>query len=228
MSKPQLAGAAAPRPRLRGQQRHPGAIRTQPRPAAAAQRQDDGVGLRQQLAVGRGEAQRTIAPAQPADAACGTARPPRAAGAARRAAAAPPSYRSGTPAPSCRQRCRRQGRGSSRAPPARRTAPARRHLPRCARRSAERTAPWLGMGDVHAALAGQQELAAYRRHGVVHVDRAPPWPSTSAAIRPAGPPPMTATRLMGVQGWTCGQSWSVVGDRIVSQIAVTKEDVKEA
>jgi hypothetical protein len=55
----------------------------------------------------------------------------------------------------------------------------------------------LGVRDVHAALAGHQELAAGRRHGIENehflaVDRNQP----SAAIRPAGPPPTMATRAI--------------------------------
>lgn len=59
------------------------------------------------------------------------------------------------------------------------------------------------MGNVHAALAGDQELATDRRHGIENshfqadLDRSSAtWgaASTSAAIKPAGPPPIMATR----------------------------------
>ena len=48
------------------QQRHPGAVGTQARPAAATERQDHGVEGAQAFAVGRGKGQLAIAPARPA------------------------------------------------------------------------------------------------------------------------------------------------------------------
>ena len=53
------------------------------------------------------------------------------------------------------------------------------------------------MREVEPASPGHQELAAGGRHRVVDGDVAPPCASTSAAIRPAGPAPMTATCCEG-------------------------------
>ena len=50
----------------------------------------------------------------------------------------------------------------------------------------------LGVREVQAADAGQQELAAHRRHRVEHVHLRAAR-SVSAAISPAGPAPTTAT-----------------------------------
>ena len=51
--------------------------------------------------------------------------------------------------------------------------------------------------EVEPASPGHQEFAAGRRHRVIDGDAAPPCASTSAAIRPAGPAPMTAIFFMG-------------------------------
>ncbi len=50
-----------------------------------------------------------------------------------------------------------------------------------------------GMGDVHAAFARHQELAPHAGHRVIHLDAHAACANTSAAINPAGPPPMMAT-----------------------------------
>ena len=63
--------------------------------------------------------------------------------------------------------------------------------------SREKVLARLGVREIQAALAGQQELAADRGHRVVHVDfdgaGPAPFSTASAAMSPAGPPPIIAT-----------------------------------
>ena len=56
----------------------------------------------------------------------------------------------------------------------------------------------------------------------------PPAPSTSAAIRPAGPPPMMATRLVRVEVDRHRMALAIEGARILVEIEHAKVDVKDA
>nr|GEU28576.1 hypothetical protein [Tanacetum cinerariifolium] len=156
------------------QQRNPGAVRPQPRPAAAAQGQHHGIRPHQHVAVRAGERQRAVAaPAGPpvahveAHAVLAQAVQPGAqqrrglhigrkhpAGRAHERfhpqAVHPGAHVVGT---------ERVEHGTQRTPSAAGRAVAR-----------DEVRIRFGMGDVHAAAPGQQEFAAHRRHGVVDVD----------------------------------------------------------
>ena len=173
-SKPQLDGrSGATLDAARCQQRHPGAVGAEPRPARAAQRQHASRPARTQRrpsGVAKRSAPSASQPSQrwrmwkctPAPRSrCSQAR---SSGAAFRSVGntrpeLPTKVSMPSPCAQARSAC-----GSKR-------VEQRRQLRRCARRSARRNGvERFRMGEVHAALAGQQELAADRGHGVVQLD----------------------------------------------------------
>ena len=191
-SKPQLAGAsgAIATPRCL-QQRHPGAVGAQPRPARAAQRQDRGLGPYHALALRRRRIARRPR-SRPADEAMPHVKlhaRARAAGAAMRAAAAPPSCRWETPGPNVPTKvampspCAQSRSACGAELPAARARPAGG-----ARRNARRRC---SNGSecvrLRPPLPASRNLRPDRRHGVEDLAPGrPAWDSTSRRHQAGG------------------------------------------
>ena len=161
------------RRRRRIQPRGPGAVRTQARPAGAAQGQNHGAGPFQPLAVRRLERQRSVPPSDPARAGADInpqRLQPRQPGAQKgrrlhRLGEDPPAGahegRLAQPLDPLRQVGRREG-----------VDPAGDGRPGGAGAGRE-VLQRLGMGQVQPAASGHQELARHRRHPVVDHDAQP-------------------------------------------------------
>ncbi len=100
-------------------------------------------------------------------------------------------------------------------------------------RDQNRLADVLRGTDVRAIIAGHLHYSTFATFAGIPVSVAsstctPPCASTSAAISPAGPPPITATRLEEMEDWVMTVRGKAKKDQHCSRVRAAKGDVKDA